>query len=153
MSTSLVADLRAGREEVAGALPAEESAPLAHARDSSASERAERDRRLKATVLSYRQGPRELWAAILLDLLAPALLARIQRLRAEPPVLDEQDVRQQLVLELLRAAATMPLPAEDRYVKAALIARANHGVSRWLAREARRQMNQRPFEVVADHKR
>ena len=153
MSRSLVADLRVGRKEVARALPPEESAPLARARDSSNGERAERDRRLKTAVLSYREGPRELWAAVLLDLLAPALLARIQLLRAEPPVLDEQDVRQQLVSELLRAAATMPLPTEDRYVKAALIARANHSVSRWLAREARRQMNQRPFEAMADHER
>jgi len=150
MSRSLVADLREGRNEVGRRSPGEESGLLAPARDASNAERGGRGRRLRAIVNSYRQGPRELWAPVLLDLLAPALLARLQRLRAEPPVMDEEDIRQQLVLELLRAAAAMPLPTENRFLKTALIARANQGVSRWLAREARRQMGQWSFEAMEE---
>jgi hypothetical protein len=81
------------------------------------------------------------------------LLARLQRLRTELPVIDEEDTRQQLVFELLRAAARMPLPSEDRYLKIALIARANQGVCRWLAREARRQMNQQSVEAMEERRR
>ena len=153
MSRSFVADLRDGYQEVACALTEESSALLARARDSSNAGRRERGRSLRAIVDAYRAGPRELWGSVLLDLLAPALLARLQRLRTEPPVIDEQDIRQQLVFELLRAAAKMPLPIEDRYLKTALIARANQGVCRWLAREARRQMNQQPVEAMEERRR
>ncbi len=153
MSSSLVADLRDGYQEVAWALSEESSALLARARDSSNAGRRERGRSLRAIVDGYRAGPRELWGSVLLDLLAPALLARLQRLRTELPVIDEEDIRQQLVFELLRAAARMPLPSEDRYLKTALIARANQGVCRWLAREARRQMNQQSVEAMEERRR
>ena len=153
MSRSFVADLRAGYQEVACALSEESSALLAGARDSSNAGRRERGRSLRAIVDAYRAGPRELWGSVLLDLLAPALLARLQRLRTELPVIDEEDIRQQLVFELLRAAARMPLPREDRYLKTALIARANQGVCRWLAREARRQMIQQSVEAMEERRR
>jgi hypothetical protein len=153
MSSSFVADLRDGYQEVACALSEESSALLARARDPSNAGRRERGRSLRAIVDAYRAGPRELWGSVLLDLLAPALLARLQRLRTELPVIDEEDIRQQLVFELLRAAARMPLPSEDRYLKTALIARANQGVCRWLAREARRQMNQQSVEAMEERRR
>jgi hypothetical protein len=152
MSSSLVVDLRDGYREVACALSEESSALLARARDSSNAGRRERGRSLRAIVDAYRAGPRELWGPVLLDLLAPALLARLQRLRAEPPAMDEEDIRQQLVLELLRAAATMPLPAEPGYLKSRLVARANQGVRRWLAREGCRQMRQQSFEAMEEER-
>jgi hypothetical protein len=151
MSPSFVADLLVGRMQVA--LRGEGLTVLARARDTSKAGRAgpaERGRLLRAIVDAYRLGPRELWGPVLLDLLAPALVARIRRLRAELPVVDEEDIRQQLVLELLRAAAAMPLPARDRYLKTALVARANQCVCRWLAREARRQSGQRPFDHLGE---
>ncbi len=153
MSSSLVADLRDSYQEVACALSEESSALLARARNSSNAGRRERGRSLRAIVDAYRARPGELWGSVLLDLLAPALLARLQRLRTELPVIDEEDIRQQLVFELLRAAARMPLPSEDRYLKTALIARANQGVCRWLAREARRQMNQLSVEAMEESRR
>jgi len=153
MTSSFVADLADGYQKVACALSEESSALRARARDSSNAGRRERGRSLRAIVDAYRAGPRELWGSVLLDLLAPALLARLQRLRTELPVIDEEDIRQQLVFELLRAAARMPLPSEDRYLKTALIARANQGVCRWLAREARRQMNQQPVEAMEERRR
>jgi len=153
MSSSFVADLRDGYKEAACALSEESSALVARARDSSNGGRRERGRSLRAIVDAYRAGPRELWGSILIDLLAPALLARLQRLRTELPLIDEEDIRQQLVFEVLRGAARMPLPSEDRYLKTALIARANQGVCRWLAREARRQMNQQSFEAMEERRR
>src|SRR5260370_15509147 len=153
MSSSFVADLRDGYKEAACALSEESSALGARARDSANGGRRERGRSLRAIVDAYRAGPRELWGSILIDLLAPALLARLQRLRTELPLIDEEDIRQQLVFEFLRGAARMPLPSEDRYLKTALIARANQGVCRWLAREARRQMNQQSFEAMEERRR
>ena len=67
--------------------------------------------------------------------------------------MDEEDIRQQLVLELLHAAATMPLPAEPGYLKSRLMARANQGVRRWLAREGRRQLRQQSFEAMEKERR
>ena len=120
------------------------------ARDSSNRRRSERSLGLLAVVLAYRAGPRRVWGPVLLDLLAPAMLARLQRLRAEPPVMDEEDLRQQLVLEVLRAAAGMPLPENPIYLRSRLMARANQGVWRWLAREGRRQSRQHSFEALEE---
>jgi hypothetical protein len=103
-----------------------------------------------ALVLLYRTGPRPIWAPVLLDFLAPALLARLQRLRVEPPYMEEDDLRQQLVVELLHAAAVMPLPEEPTYLRRRLLDRANQGVRRPLARERRRQKRQKSYEAMAE---
>jgi hypothetical protein len=103
-----------------------------------------------ALVLLYRSGPRQIWAPVLLDLLAPALLARLQRLRLEPPFMEEEDIRQQLVVELLRAAAYMPLPENSGFLRRRLLDRANQGVWRRLARESRRQRRQKSYEVMVE---
>lgn len=147
MSSSLTVDLHEGYQQVAGALDDEARALLATARDLSKTRRSERGKRLMAIVLAYRKGPREVWGAVLLDLLAPALLARLQRLRTQPPVMDDEDVRQQLVVELLSAAARMPLPEEPGYLRSRLMARANQGVRRRLQREGRRQARQDSLEA------
>ena len=101
-----------------------------------------------AIVLAYREGPREVWGPILLEVLAPALLARLRRLRTEPPVVDDEDIRQQLVMEVLLAAARMPLPKEASYLRSRLMARANVAVRRWLQREYRQQTRQDSFEMT-----
>jgi hypothetical protein len=152
MFTSLTNGVRAGYEQVADALDEDAQALVDAARKRRS---ADRGRALMAIVLAYREGPRDLWGPILLDLVAPALLARLRRLRTEPPVMDNEDVRQQLVMELLSAAAGMPLPTEPCYLQSRLIARANQAVRRGLQRERRRQSHQHSFETheesVAPH--
>lgn len=144
MFTSLSIDVRDGYQQVAEVLNEESRAMVASARG-----RRSRDggRSLMAIVLAYREGPRELWGPVLLELMAPSLVARLQRLRTEPPVMDADDVRQQLVMELLLAAARMPLPKEPGYLRSRLMARANQGVRRRLERERRRQAGQDSFEA------
>lgn len=105
----------------------------------------ERDRLLGEIVRAYRCGRREVWGAALLDLLTPALLQRLKRYRAEAPAIDLEDIRQQLVLELLRAAATMHLPPDADFVERRLVLRAGQGVRRWLARERRFRAAHLPF--------
>ena len=153
MSSSLSVDLREAFRQAALELPDAQLLVVERARDSSNRRRSERSLGLLAVVLAYRAGPRRVWGPVLLDLLAPAMLARLQRLRAEPPVMDEEDLRQQLVLEVLRAAAGMPLPENPIYLRSRLMARANQGMWRWLAREGRRQSRQQSFEALEEEGR
>jgi hypothetical protein len=71
----------------------------------------------------------------------------LQRLRAEPPAIDDEEIRQQFVVEVLRAAAYIPLPENPVWVKGQILSRANQAVRRWLAREGRRQHGQDSYEL------
>jgi hypothetical protein len=141
MATDLSTSLKAASSDATRELPGEALALIARARVSVSSLPAERDQALAAIVVSYRAGPRGQWAPVLLDLLNPALLDCLQRLGEEPPVFDREDLRQQLVVDLLHLAATLPL-GDGRYLKRRLIRRANQAVRRWLTREASRQSRQ-----------
>jgi hypothetical protein len=145
MSRSLAVELREARRRLASTFPEFETIALGHARVSP-NRRGKQPANLMAAVLAYRTGPREFWGPLLLDLVAPAVLDSLQRLTPHPPVMDAEDIRQQLVLEVLRVAAGMPLPTNSSYLKRRLMARANQGVRRWLEREGRRQRGQRSFE-------
>lgn len=147
MSNSLADDLREGYRQVADALPKEARALVSSARDLKNATLTERNPSLAAIVAAYRRGPRWLWGPVLLDLLAPAILERLQRLRAQPPAMDEEEIRQQFVVEVLRAAAYIPLPKNPVWVKGQILSRANQAVRRWLAREGRRQHRQDSYEV------
>ena len=151
MSKSLSEDLREGYRQVAGGLPRPaEPPPVCYANSPAPTEP---NRRLAVVVAAYRCGPRELWAPVLLDLLAPAMISRLKRLRAEPPAVDEEDLRQQLVLEVLRAAATIPLPANPAWQKKQILSRANQAVRRCLQQEHRQQLSQRSFEAIEEERR
>jgi hypothetical protein len=147
MSSSLADDLREGYRQVADELSEEARALIVSARDLTNGSLAERNRCLAAIVAAYRDGPRRLWGPVLLDLLAPAILERLQRLRAEPPAMDDEEVRQQFVVEVLRAAAYIPLPENPVWVKGQILSRANQAVRRWLAREGRRRRHQDSYEA------
>ena len=142
MARALATDLRDGFQRVSEVLAEGELDLLARARDSLYRSRAERDRLLAGIVLAYQRGPRQLWAPVLLDLIAPALVDSVRRFRPQPPFADEDDVRQQLVFELLRAAAQMPVHPYGRRMRLRLISQARKEVIRWLDREAVRQGRQ-----------
>ncbi len=150
MATSLAADLREDIRQVPADLPEPALTLLARARDSSTYGPAERDRLLAEIVAAYRAGPREVWAPVILDLLAPALLELLPLLRPEPPVVDQEEIRQQLVMEALRAAAVMPVHEGGSDTKVRILARANKYVVRWLVREGSRQRHQFSFEALEE---
>jgi hypothetical protein len=150
MSDSLAVVLREGYTRVEGALSEEALMLVAYARASNGRGRAERNRRLAPIVAAYRLGPRQLWGPVLLDLLAPAILERLQRLQARPPVIDEEEIRQQFLVELLNLAATIPLLDDGRWLKATLMSRTNQAVRRWLEREGQRQTRQRSWEAIEE---
>jgi len=151
MAKTFAADLRASYE-LGEELPANARELFTRARDNLQVRRINRDRLLAELLTAYRAGPRHQWGPVILDLLAPALLELLMMFRPVPPLLDEDEIRQQLVLELLRAAARIPIrdgfDLQDR-----LLARAYKYVVRWLAREDRRQRDQSSYEVLTELER
>ena len=101
----------------------------------------ERDRLLWELIQLYRSD-KQTWAPALLDAVAPALITRLRRFRSPSPIADGEDLAQQMVLEVLRAAASMPLPEGARFVEQRLILHAAKPLSRWLQRESKRIANQ-----------
>jgi hypothetical protein len=152
MSDSLSVELRKARSQLARDFPEIEVALASRARVIS-NGTADRRPLVMAAVLAYRSESRMLWGPVLLDLMTPAILASLSRLRPQPPVMDEEDLRQHLILQVLSAAAEMPLPADPTYMRRRLMARANQGVRRWLERESRRQRRQRSFELLEEERR
>ena len=150
MTSNLATDLRQGYKQVAEALAGGELELLARARDSANRTPAERNQLLGKIVAAYQRGPRQLWAPVILDLLAPALLDSLQWLRPEPPVVDDEEIRQQLVMEALRAAATIPIQTGGRRLKIRLLSQANRAVVRWLEEERIRQSWQQSFEATEE---
>jgi len=147
MSDSLSVELRETRGQLGGDFVEVELALASRARVLSIAAYGRRAL-VMAAVLAYRSESRQVWGPVLLDLMAPAILASLRRLREEPPVMDTEDLRQHLILEVLSAAAEMPLPATPSYMRRRLMARANQAVRRWLEREGRRQRSQRSFELL-----
>ena len=147
MTRSIVEDLSRVRERTSR-LPAagvELSVLRARARDIKVSLRR-RDEALLALLRRYRSGNQRLWAPLILDLMAPAIVTRLQRFKAAPPVITEEDMAQELVLQVLIAAATMPLPEDGHFLERSLLLAAAKPVSRWLKWEARRQEDQDHLE-------
>ena len=146
MSRSLSLDLRDGYRDLARQMGEAWRLGLAPSRVLFNGGRRRRGALLRSVVLAYRAGPKSTWGPVLLELLAPAILDRLQHLQAKPPVIDPEDVRQQLIVELVLAAASMPLPENSCYLRRALMARANQGVRRKVAREGRIQFKQDPLD-------
>jgi hypothetical protein len=152
MTNRFAIELRKGYEQVSASLPTEALERIARARDSINAELAERNRLLAEVVTAYRAGPPHLWGPVILDLLAPSLVELLAWLRPEPPAFDEEEIRQQLVVEVLRAAAKIPI--RDGFdMKVRLLARAYKYVVRWLAREGVRQRAQCSYEALSELER
>lgn len=96
------------------------------------------DRWLRQILVRYRQKP-ETWAPVLLKALAPILFARLARLTDVLPVIDFDDIAQQLVVEILERALSMPINDDTRFVAQRLLLDAGKEVTRWLRREQRQQ--------------
>lgn len=99
-----------------------------------------------ALVRAYRGGSRSALASLLLEMLAPSLVAASIRLQPVPPMITEEDIRQDLVLEAFRAIAGGSLPRDPRWIPRHVILRATQAVARHLAIEKRRQDRQVPLD-------
>lgn len=137
MAESLATQTRSAVRWAVDRLPSRKLTVVSRARESRNEPSGDRDRMLEKVLLEYRRGRKEVWASILLDLLTPAILARLARYRTEQPGIDVEDIRQQFIVELLSAAASSPMPPHAAFVERRLILRAGQGVRRWLQREGR----------------
>ena len=150
MSTSLSSTIHEAFVTVAGrgGLEVDPAELRARARDRSLSP-AEHDEVFAIAVYRYRAGPRQVWAPVVLELLAPAIMQRITRLLPpEGGVKDSEDLSHQYLLEVLRAAARLPLRRESNYLRLRVLRRADKGIGRWLEREASYQ--ERRNELAED---
>ena len=93
----------------------------------------ERDAALREVVFAYRID--RSWSPLLLELLAPAMVLRLPYLFSESPGISDEDIRQRLVAEVLRAAIATPLPRGANFVEYRVMSRAVRCVVRWLEAE------------------
>lgn len=162
MATTFASRVREDLNLISDMLSEEALVLVAHARDTATTGVAERDRLLAEIVAAYRRGPRELWAAVILDLLAPGMIEILQAIdrktgeiadmwhHDEPLVIDEEELRAQLVMEVLAAAATIPIHPGGRAMKVRLLKRAYKYVVRWLIRDFRHQVWHCSMEAILE---
>lgn len=110
----------------------------------------ERDRLVYELVLLYREGPRERWAPVLLEVMAPPIFQRFARFRPQEPAIDSDDVLHQFLLEVLEAALRLPVKDGPAWLERRLVLGAAGRVSRWLRREARYRELLEPLAEPAD---
>src|ERR1051326_8448259 len=110
------------REPALGGLALQEMTLLIHRRSVPA---CRQDDVMAAAIRCYRSGQRGIWAAVLLSMLAPAVIATAARVRCGSPDLDGEELDQQVVAEVLRACAEIPLPDSCRYVQRRVLLLAN----------------------------
>ncbi len=150
MVNSLATELREGFRLVVGSLSENERILVSRARDLVEASPLERSQALAEIFCCYRAGPTQIWGPVVLDLLAPAMLAMLQGFEPVPPVIDEEEIRQQLLLEVLRAAVCIPLRPAGRLTRFRVMSRARTGMLRWLAREGRRRALQVSFDELEE---
>jgi hypothetical protein len=162
MATTFATELRRNFDQASEQLTEEALAVVARARDTRMTGLTERDQLLAEIVVAYRTGPHDLWAPVILDLLAPALVRMVRRIEQkseeiadlwnpdEPLAVDEDELRQQLLMEVLRAAATIPLRPGGRGMKTRLLKRVNTYLIRWVKREFRPQIWHRSLEAIVE---
>ncbi|MBJ7601686.1 MAG: hypothetical protein JF888_00570 [Candidatus Dormibacteraeota bacterium] len=99
---------------------------------------------LARAVKAYRAGCRSRWAPVVLMLMAPVVEGRMSDLHPVRPAISADDIRQQLLQEVLEAALSMPLPKDPLVLQRAILLRATQAVRRRLTRELCRQGKQEP---------
>ncbi len=97
------------------------------------------DEVLAAAIRCYRLSPDPRWAAVLLEMLSPMLVAAGSRFAFIPDAISREDVDHQLIVEALHVARTFALPRSSRYVQRWLERRLLRRMARWLTGAARSQ--------------
>jgi hypothetical protein len=101
--------------------------------------RVELDAVYGAVVRSYQRGPRSIWAPVLLEMLAPAIMRRLASISVEASEAQAEDVEQQLVAMILRKALRLREPQEFRFIDGRTVLWSKERVLRWLRRARQRQ--------------
>ena len=99
----------------------------------------EQDELLAAVMRCYRRYPHSGWSAVLLEMLAPALVQICSRFMSLPPLVDSEDLQQQVIAEVLAVASKMPLREHIRRVQTRVELRVRTAITRWLVEMRRAQ--------------
>ena len=91
---------------------------------------------LGAVVRSYQRGSRELWAAVLLEMLAPTIIELAARLYLPQASMSHDDLNQQVLAEVLAVAATVRVD-DSRWLKLRITRHVSKRLVRHLIAEAR----------------
>ena len=97
------------------------------------------DEVLAATIRCYRRSPSAGWAAVLLEMLSPMLVAAGSRFAFLPDGVTEEDVHHQLMVEALHVARFAALPKRGDHVQLWAQRRVLTRVARWLTAAVRSQ--------------
>lgn len=98
---------------------------------------------------AFRAGPRDAWSGLLIERIGPWLTSARRTLIAAPPYLDQEDVRQQLVLEVLGIAARWQPCCDDNWIPRRLAESAARRVHMKLSRERSRAVVELDEELEA----
>ena len=96
----------------------------------------ERDGAYPAVIRSYQRGTGTVWAPLLLEILAPALSRRAEKLFSAVATINRDDIEQQITCEVLRLARSHVLDGGVGF-DVDLAQRATRRVARWLRRAQR----------------
>jgi DNA-directed RNA polymerase specialized sigma24 family protein len=102
-----------------------------------------------AVVGCYRHRSARLWAPVLLEMLAPALIDEAYRLARRYTDLDPAEVRQQLLVSALAACSSIRLTGTSRFVKLALVRPMRRRTLRWV-HDTLRQRRAQPLDLLVD---
>jgi hypothetical protein len=106
---------------------------------------ARRDRRVYDLLIRYRSGER-VDDAIVEELL-PAVRDKAGRMSPQRPLYGRNDLRQELIIEVLRLGKTMPLSRPDFLTRRLMLGAAKR-LTRRLEREWYRQLLQAPLSAL-----
>ncbi len=105
------------------------------------------DQRLFDLLLRYRAGDDV--AELIVAELMPAFRAKVRRMSVQRPLYRAEDMRQELVLELLRIARSLPLPG-PAFLSRRLKLASTQPLARRLRREWARQQAQVSLEKLQE---
>jgi hypothetical protein len=97
-------------------------------------------------ITAYREGPRQLYAPVILGLLESQIERAARRLRPPVATITGEDIRQELIVQILDAALAMPLAPDPQWIPRRLLLRARTGAARWLASELRHELLKAPAD-------
>jgi hypothetical protein len=125
-----------GDEPILSDLSVRELVTVTHDRRSALSLQ---DEVLAASIRCYRRSPSSAWAAVLLEMLSPMLVAAGNRFSFLPDGVSEEDVHHQLIAEVLHAARFLALPKRTEHIQLWVKRRVLTRIARWLMGNIRSQ--------------
>jgi DNA-directed RNA polymerase specialized sigma24 family protein len=103
-----------------------------------------------AVVRCYQQRPARLWAPVLLEMLAPALIDEAYRLVRRYTDLDPSEIQQQLIVSALTACASIRLTDTSRFVKLTLVRAMRRRTVRWLLQTLLQRQRAQSLDALVD---